>query len=199
MDRNHANESSSTKVERRVVEKNRRNRMKLLYSNLYSLLPKQTFKEPLSQTDQIDEAINYIKSQESKLQKLKEKKESLMRTRKRSYATACVNVESAKAPHIKIHEIDSTLEVVLISGLENHQFIFYDIIRLLDEEHANVVHANFSTLGDSTFHIVRAEIGKSMSEFGAARITEKLTDLSMDPPATKNHSKNTFKTSNSSL
>ncbi|TQD85238.1 hypothetical protein C1H46_029157 [Malus baccata] len=173
MDRNHANESSSTKVERRVVEKNRRNRMKLLYSNLYSLLPKQTFKDPLSQTDQIDEAINYIKSQESKLQKLKEKKESLMRTRKRSYATACVNVEStrsAKAPHIKIHEIDSTLEVVLISGLENHHFMFYDIIRLLDEEHANVVHANFSTLGDSTFHI----IGKSMSEFGAARITEKL-------------------------
>ncbi|KAM1956225.1 hypothetical protein ACFX16_025667 [Malus domestica] len=177
MDRNHANESSSTKVERRVVEKNRRNRMKLLYSNLYSLLPKQTFKEPLSQTDQIDEAINYIKSQESNLQKLKEKKESLMRTRKRSYATACVNVEStrsAKAPLIKIHEIDSTLEVVLISGLENHQFMFYDIIRLLDEEHANVVHANFSTLGDSTFHIVRAEIGKSISEFGAARITEKL-------------------------
>ncbi|CAN6570229.1 unnamed protein product [Malus baccata var. baccata] len=85
---------------------------------------------PLSQTNQIDEAINYIKSQESKLQKLKEKKESLMRTRKRSYATACVNVEgtrSAKARQIKIHEIDSTLE-----------------------------------------------IGKSMSEFGAARITEKL-------------------------
>ncbi|TQD75015.1 hypothetical protein C1H46_039455 [Malus baccata] len=178
MDRNQANESSSTKVERRVVEKNRRNRMKLLYSNLYYLLPKQTFKAPLSQTNQIDEAINYIKSQESKLQKLKEKKESLMRTRKRSYATACVNVEgsrSAKARQIKIHEIDSTLEVVLISGLENHQFMFYEIIRLLDEEHSNVVHANlFSTLGDSTFHIVRAEIGKSMSEFGAARITEKL-------------------------
>nr|XP_028953501.1 transcription factor bHLH162-like isoform X3 [Malus domestica] len=152
--------------------------MNLLQPKLKGGLLRRTGEiEPLSQTDQIDEAINYIKSQESKLQKLKEKKESLMRTRKRSYATACVNVEStrsAKAPHIKIHEKDSTLEVVLISGLENHQFMFYDIIRLLDEEHANVVHANFSTLGDSTFHIVRAEIGKSISEFGAARITEKL-------------------------
>lgn len=31
--------SSSTKVERRLVEKNRRNQMKILYSKLNSLLP----------------------------------------------------------------------------------------------------------------------------------------------------------------
>lgn len=161
--------------------------MKLLYSNLFSLLPNQNPKEPLSLPEQIDEAINYIKSRESKLQKSKEKKESLVGTRKRSHATSFVNVESmepnnlsiesvrsTKAPQIQIHETGSTVEVVLTSGLDNHQFIFYEIIRILEEEQADVVHASFSTLGDTIFHVVRAEMHKSVLDFGAARITEKL-------------------------
>ncbi|CAN6572913.1 unnamed protein product [Malus baccata var. baccata] len=187
MNNNQASQSSSTKVERRVVEKNRRNHMKLLYSNLFSLLPNQNPKEPLSLPEQIDEAINYIKSRESKLQKSKEKKESLVGTRKRSHATSFVNVESmepnnlsiesvrsTKAPQIQIHEIGSTVEVVLTSGIDNHQFIFYEIIRILEEEQADVVHASFSTLGDTIFHVVRAEMHKSVLDFGTARITEKL-------------------------
>ncbi|CAN6700495.1 unnamed protein product [Malus baccata var. baccata] len=186
MNNNQASQSSSTKVERRVVEKNRRNHMKLLYSNLFSLLPNQNPK-PLSLPEQIDEAINYIKSRESKLQKSKEKKESLVGTRKRSHATSFVNVESmepnnlsiesvrsTKAPQIQIHEIGSTVEVVLTSGIDNHQFIFYEIIRILEEEQADVVHASFSTLGDTIFHVVRAEMHKSVLDFGTARITEKL-------------------------
>ncbi|KAB2612528.1 transcription factor bHLH36-like [Pyrus ussuriensis x Pyrus communis] len=187
MNNNQASQSSSAKIERRVVEKNRRNLMKLLYSNLFSLLPNQNPKEPLTLPEQIDEAINYIKSKESKLQKSREKKESLVGTRKRSHATSFINAESmepknlsiesvrsTKAPQIQIHETGSTVEVVLTTGLDNHQFIFYEIIRILDEEQADVVHAGFSTLGDTVFHVVRAEMHKSVLDFGAARITEKL-------------------------
>jgi hypothetical protein len=36
--------SSTTKVERRVIEKNRRNQMKILYAHLNSLLPNQNSK-----------------------------------------------------------------------------------------------------------------------------------------------------------
>ncbi|XP_068337097.1 transcription factor bHLH162-like [Pyrus communis] len=187
MNNNQASQSSSTKIERRVVEKNRRNLMKLLYSNLFSLLPNQNPKEPLTLPEQIDEAINYIKSKESKLQKSREKKESLVGTRKRSHATSFINAESmepknlsiesvrsTKAPQIQIHETGSTVEVVLTTGLDNHQFIFYEILRILDEEQADVVHASFSTLRDTVFHVVRAEMHKSVLDFGAARITEKL-------------------------
>jgi hypothetical protein len=35
---------SSTKTERKIIEKNRRNQMKTLYSKLNSLLPNQNFK-----------------------------------------------------------------------------------------------------------------------------------------------------------
>ncbi|PQQ13956.1 transcription factor bHLH36 [Prunus yedoensis var. nudiflora] len=176
MDHNQGSQSSSTKVERRVIEKNRRNQMKVLYSKLNSLLPRQNSQEPLTLPDQIDEAINYIKSLESKLQKSKEKRDSLKEKRKRSH-TACTNFDgmrSSKPPQIQVHEMGSTLEVVLISGLDNYQVMFNEIIRILHDEQADVVHASLSTLGDSIFHVIRAEMGKSMLDFGAAKITEKL-------------------------
>jgi hypothetical protein len=41
-------QSTSTKIERRLIEKNRRNQMKILYSKLNVLLPNQNSKVPLS-------------------------------------------------------------------------------------------------------------------------------------------------------
>jgi hypothetical protein len=234
---------SCTKTERKVVERNRRNQMKSLYSSLNSLLPNQNFKvlhlslslnscllvlfhssmlpltsheeaklsllscycrqiiafglerfgiynlrlddiscsllflelakllkifflllwvymqeaQPLP--DQIDRAINYIKSLEEKLEKAREKKESLARSRKRSYTCTFDPISSAasKSPQLKIHEIGSALEIVLTSGLGN-QFLFYEIISILHEEGVEVVSANFQALGDSFFHIVHAQV-----------------------------------------
>ncbi|KAL6137979.1 hypothetical protein ACLB2K_063267 [Fragaria x ananassa] len=175
--------TSGSKIERRVIEKNRRNQMKILYSQLNSLLPNQHSKEPLSLPEQIDEAINYIKTLESNMQKLKQKRDNLKIGRKRSYEL-CSNTRSAaatstaKSPQIQIHEIGSTLEVVLSTGLHN-QFIFYDIIRILDQEQADVVHASFSASGNSILHLVRAEVqmGNLILDFAAAKITEKLKSI----------------------
>ncbi|XP_050381606.1 transcription factor bHLH162-like [Argentina anserina] len=187
MDNTQATTSAGTKIERRVIEKNRRNYMKNLYSQLNSLLPNQnTNKEPPSLPEQIDEAINYIKTMESNLQKYKQKRDKLKFDRKRSYelcssSSSCTTFETgsgapAKSPQIQIHWNGSTLELVLTTGLHN-QFIFYDIIRMLDQEQADVVHASFSASGDSILHLVRAEMGNLMLDFGAARITDKLNRI----------------------
>ncbi|GMY10115.1 transcription factor bHLH162-like [Fagus crenata] len=168
-------QSTSTKIERRIIEKNRRNQMKVLYSKLNSLLPNQNSKEALSLPDQIDEAINYIKSLETKLKKAQEKKESFNIGKKRSYT--CTNFEaksSLKSPQMEIREIGSTLEVVLITGLDN-QFIFYEMIHILHEEQAQVLNASFSISGESIFHVLHAEItAGSLFDFGAAKVTERL-------------------------
>ncbi|PNS91369.1 hypothetical protein POPTR_019G099400v4 [Populus trichocarpa] len=166
---------SSTKTERKVVERNRRNQMKSLYSSLNSLLPNQNFKEAQPLPDQIDRAINYIKSLEEKLEKAREKKESLTRSRKGSYTCTFDPLSSAasKSPQLKIHEIGSVREIVLTSGLGN-QFLFYEIISILHEEGVEVVSANFQALGDSFFHIVHAQMKGSADGFGAARVTERL-------------------------
>ncbi|XP_059452721.1 transcription factor bHLH162-like [Corylus avellana] len=172
-------QSTSTKIERRLIEKNRRNQMKILYSKLNVLLPNQNSKEALPLPDQIDEAISHIKSLETKMKKFKEKKESLM-GRKRSYA--CTNFEATssaariKAPQIEIREMGSSLEVVLTTGKDN-QFIFNEIIHILHEEQAEVLSASYSVSGDSIYHIVHAQIAGSSLDFGVTKVTERLKSL----------------------
>ncbi|WVZ04362.1 hypothetical protein V8G54_025168 [Vigna mungo] len=170
----------STKVERRLVEKNRRNQMKILFNKLNSLLPSYNPKEVLPLPDQVDEAINYIKSLEAKVKMAQEKKESLQGAKKR-YRGCFSNNNDAnlaaaplpKSPQLEIQEVGSSLQVVLTTGMDN-QFIFYEIIRMLHEENIEVRSLNSSLTGDSVFHVVHAEIPQSFLQFGAAKVSERL-------------------------
>lgn len=115
--------------------------------------------EALPLPDQVDEAINYIKSLEEKLKKSKEKKESLS-GRKRSFSNFVSSFESASnlvAPKLEIREMGSSLQIILISGLDN-QFIFYDIIHILEDEGVEIPNASFSVSGNSIFHVVHAQV-----------------------------------------
>ncbi|QCD87745.1 Achaete-scute transcription factor-related [Vigna unguiculata] len=171
---------SSTKVERRLVEKNRRNQMKILFNKLNSLLPSYNPKEALALPDQVDEAINYIKSLEAKVKMAEEKKESLQGSKKR-YRGCFSNNNSAnfaatplpKSPQLEIQEVGSSLQVVLTTGIGN-QFIFHQIIRMLHEENIEVRSAHSSLAGDSVLHVVHAEIPQSFLQFGATKVSERL-------------------------
>ncbi|XP_022764106.1 transcription factor bHLH162-like [Durio zibethinus] len=159
---------SSAKVERKIIEKNRRNHTKNLFSILNSLLPHHDSKEPLSLPDQIDEAVNYIKCLQTRLKESSEKKESLMGRRRSYRCIAAETMASLRSPEIRINEKGSAMEVVMMTGPDG-QFMFYEIIRILHEEGAEVLHANFSVVGNTVFHVVHAEIG----EFGAAKILKE--------------------------
>ncbi|KAK7401953.1 hypothetical protein VNO78_13846 [Psophocarpus tetragonolobus] len=182
--------SSSSKVERKVAEKNRRNQMKNLYSKLNSLLPNFNPKEGMALPGKIDEAINYIKSLETQVKMAKEKKERLMK-RKRTHSV-CSSASEAqgrlKPPKIEINETGATLEVILICGVDN-QFMFCEIIRILHKENVEVVNANSSTIGDSVIHVVHGEVPQPIFQFGATKVSEKLkwfvngsfSDIEMEP------------------
>jgi hypothetical protein len=51
----------------------------------------------------------------------------------------------------------TSLQIIVTCGVD-HQFIFYGIIRILNEENVEVITANSSLTGDSVFHIVHAEV-----------------------------------------
>lgn len=66
-------------------------------------------------------------------------------------------VVGSRLPVVKLSESDSSIEVMLISGL-NKNFMFYEVISVLEEEGAEVVSANFSTVGDKVFHTLHAQV-----------------------------------------
>lgn len=100
---------------------------------------------------------------ETKLKEWKKQRESL-EGRKRSDACISDGTEaklmassSSKSPEIEIHEIGSNLEVIVTSGADN-QFIFYEVIRILHQEGAEILNANFSVVGNTIFHVIHAEV-----------------------------------------
>ncbi|KAL4626835.1 hypothetical protein ACB092_05G125400 [Castanea dentata] len=171
---------SSSRTDRKTIERNRRNQMKALYSQLQSLVPNQTSREVTSLPDQLDEAANYIKRLQTKLERMKEKKNNLMGIHEKSNAsTNCGMMMGFKPPQIEIHEVGSALEVVLKTGLD-FQFMFNETIRVLHEEGAEIVNASFTVVEDTVFHTIHSKVGDSALGYGAAGIYERLKKFVSD-------------------
>ncbi|KAK1412305.1 hypothetical protein QVD17_33446 [Tagetes erecta] len=178
--------SSASRVDRRTVEKNRRIHMKALYSNLHSLLPPhQSSRDTISLPDQLHEAANYIKKLQIKLEKMKEERDNLMQMKKQleTYAdkktkTSSLMSGQQRPPQINVTEIGSSLEAILITGVD-FQFLFTETIRVIHEEGFDVVNASFSITNDLVVHTIHAQVADTYnaSENGASRIIEKLNNI----------------------
>lgn len=113
--------------------------------------------EVSSLPEQIDEAINYIKSMEEKLEKYKEKKEKLLYGKRPYSCTTSETTKSSKLVSVEVQDMGPNMNVILISGLEE-QASFYGIIRLLCKEGFEIVNANFSSTGNSMLQVVNQKV-----------------------------------------
>ncbi|GKC56486.1 achaete-scute transcription factor-related protein [Tanacetum coccineum] len=148
--------SDLKKPERKIIEKNRRNQMKSLYSNLFSLIPPNIFSKEGDVSDRVDRAIEYIQMSKTNLDMLKNRKEKLS-SRKRSHEHTKMINNVCKPVDIQIHEMSHDIDAVLVTGLENHSS-FCHVVWLLNRYSAEVTLANFSSNGHSTFHIRQKKI-----------------------------------------
>ncbi|CAN1280816.1 Transcription factor bHLH162 [Linum perenne] len=175
------NNPASCSRDRKTIERNRRNQMKELYSNLSSLvLPhhhsskaKCYEQEPMALHDQLDQAAKYIKKLQTNLEKMRVKKEKLTTVKLHGGETTAISGESIRPPRIEIKEMGSALEVVLVTGLDSH-FVFNETIRVIQEEGGEVVNASFSVAEDLVFHTIHSQVHYSCRNEVVARISERL-------------------------
>ncbi|KAJ0914491.1 putative transcription factor bHLH family [Helianthus annuus] len=148
------------KPERKIIEKNRRNQMKFLYSRLFSLIPPHgTSKGGDQVANQVDRAINYIQTLKTNLEVNKNKKDRLLLllSKKRSHEdTEMINSVSIPLD-IQIHEMTHDHDAVLVTGLKTYS-TFCNVVQFLDQYSTEVTLANFSNSGHSTFHICQKKI-----------------------------------------
>ncbi|XP_076942446.1 transcription factor bHLH162-like [Bidens hawaiensis] len=175
--------SSSSRVDRRTIEKNRRIHMKALYSKLHSLVPHDSSRDMLSLPDQLQEAANYIKRLQVQLEKMKEEKDNLTQIKKlemnhdKKSQSSSLMAGQQRTPQIDVREVGSALEAILITGVDFH-ILFSETIRVIHEEGFDVVNASFSIINDIVVHTIHAQIGESYaSENGVSRIIEKLNNI----------------------
>ncbi|XP_047313908.1 transcription factor bHLH162-like [Impatiens glandulifera] len=175
---------SIPKLERKTIEKNRRNNMKTLYSHLSSLLPpKET---GFAVTDQIDDAIDYIKNLQTKIEEAEEKKKQLLeRGTKRKQpsptttaaAAAAISGDIPRSAEIDVRETGPTVDVAIsICGLDMN-YLFYDTIRVIHQEGGDVITANSSIIGNSVFYTLHATVKNYPINYHYGRITKRLQEL----------------------
>nr|GMD72165.1 transcription factor bHLH168-like [Ipomoea batatas] len=131
------------KAGRHLAEKQRRQKLKGLYDQLASLVVSGENclgKEKSSGLDLLDRATNYIKQLEKHINELKARMDSLQ-----------VPVE------ITVKESDAgetLLEINIVCGSENKKLKMHKVIRILEEEGAEVVSASFSTVDLKAYHTI---------------------------------------------
>ncbi|CAL9759348.1 unnamed protein product [Musa acuminata subsp. burmannicoides] len=154
------------KIERRTVERNRRICMKNLCFKLTSLIPKDTTmsKRAMRDQDQLDQAFNYIKELQGRVEKLKQKKE--MRS-----VTADLHFLL-----VEVRSMDSTLLVSFVSGSRS-SYMFRKVIGVLEEEGAEVISASFNLVGGRIYHTIHCQAFCSRIGLEPSSVNEKLKKL----------------------
>ncbi|CAK9169365.1 unnamed protein product [Ilex paraguariensis] len=172
--------SSPDKLDRKTIERNRRIHMKSLCFKLTSLVPPHHFKpskDMLSQQDQLDQVATYIKQLRDRVQELEGRKIKLsLGTSGSKNNTKDSIMTGSRLPVVELRESGSTLEVVLVSGLEKN-YLLYEVISILEDEGAEVLSATMSTVGDKVFHTVHAQVRISRFGVETARACQRLQEL----------------------
>ncbi|KAL5226328.1 hypothetical protein ABZP36_014593 [Zizania latifolia] len=179
--------TSSNKMERKDVEKNRRLHMKGLCLKLSSLIPQadhhhlhdssaispstKNMQETMTQLDQLEKAAAYIKQLKERIEELKQKKQQ----------AAAVSKSSAM-PVVQVRCQEGTLDVVLVSeagssSRSNGAVRLHEVIAVLEEEGAEVVNASFSVVGDKIFYTLHSQPLSSRIGLDASRVSQRLRHL----------------------
>lgn len=119
----------------------------------------ESLQERISRPDQIGEATDYIKNLQIKLEKMKEKKSNLTDIERSRNDSMNMGVKSSQ---FKIQQMGSTLEVVLVTGLDC-QFIFNETIRILQEEGSDIVNASYTVVENAVFHTIHCQVSYEFS------------------------------------
>ncbi|KAJ4829073.1 hypothetical protein Tsubulata_030972 [Turnera subulata] len=173
------------KPDRKEVERDRRLHMKSLCLKLASLVPDnfhfKTSKDKLSQLDQLQLAASYIEQLRQRVERLKRVKEQAILKRPRGVSDSAMEEDGAmvngwRLPVLEINELGSSIEVVLITGMKKN-FMWCEMITVLEDEGAEVIRANFSTVGDKVYHIIHARVRISRLGVETTRLSKRLHDL----------------------
>ena len=125
----------------------------------------------ISQADQIEQARHYIIESRERLERLRQRKEQLQKMINKEATPSNVEVisdddemmvmmdtnDTARLPIIQIIDLGGAVEVHLVTSLER-DLKPGQVIRVLEEEGAEVENCTFSIQGDKAFHDLHAKV-----------------------------------------
>ncbi|XP_010475930.1 PREDICTED: uncharacterized protein LOC104755277 [Camelina sativa] len=160
--------SSSFREQRNLREKERRMRMKHLFSILSSHVS-PTRRLPVPQL--IDQSVSYMIQLKEKVNYLKEKKRTLLRGEVHNRSEG----SSSHQPKLSISSRDSTIEMNLVMDSSNiKRVLLRELVSVFEEEGAQVMSANLQNLNNMTFYTIIAQAIICRIGIDPSRIEERV-------------------------
>ncbi|XP_057836892.1 transcription factor bHLH36-like [Cryptomeria japonica] len=149
------------KVVHKVTERQRRKDMNSLCSELRSLLPQESLKGKRSLSDQVLEAVNYVRYLENQIKDLTKQRDDI---NTRAVCYKGVNIPEPLQllgsdegfPSVKIISLGSATFQVTINALKS-QIALSDVAVALEEARLEILSASFSSISESVFITVHTK------------------------------------------
>ncbi|KAG2300889.1 hypothetical protein Bca52824_037361 [Brassica carinata] len=120
----------------------------------------------------IDEATSYMIKMKENVKYLKEKKKTLLgEVRKRSGGS------SSLLPKLSIHSRDSIIEMNLIIDVNMKRLMLHELMRVFEEEGAQVMTASLQNLNDRTAYTIIAQAVICRIGIDPSRIENRVRDI----------------------
>ncbi|CAN8253380.1 unnamed protein product [Cochlearia groenlandica] len=164
----------------REIEKQRRQEMASLYTSLRSLLPLHFIKGKRSTSDQVNEAVNYIKYLQRNIKELSSRKDKLMLvSRGRSL---CSNNDDdskcrkKKKNHVVVRKCLVGVEIIMFSSHSNcgGKPKLSSVIQVLSENGLCLLNSISSIVDDRLIYTIQAHEVNDITMINLAELEERL-------------------------
>nr|XP_043613676.1 uncharacterized protein LOC122585618 isoform X2 [Erigeron canadensis] len=162
---------ASSSSRQAVNEKQRRDRMKDLYSTLATLLQLKPH-ERTSMPEMLDQAANALKLLKEKVERLKGRKEELEKE------VDDDEVGKGRKPlMVQVREVDLILEANLIMMVNHKKVMPFEVLKIIEEGGAQIMSSSFTTHGNHIYCIIYAQAFQQRIGFDAELIKSCLMEL----------------------
>ncbi|CAI9300148.1 unnamed protein product [Lactuca saligna] len=161
--------SSSVPRQPAASERQRRDRMKHLYSTLASFLHQPYERMPLPEF--LDRATNALTQRKERVERLKARKEEL------ENELRCASNNGQSLQLVRVTEIDSKLEVNLIISANNKKAKAFRVLSVIEQGGAEITNSSFCTVGQLIFCTIHAQAFQARVGFDVALIESRLLEL----------------------
>ncbi|KAK9292354.1 hypothetical protein L1049_020320 [Liquidambar formosana] len=170
------NNYDDKKIKRKELERDRRQRVATLCQSLRSLLPRESVKGKCSVSDQINEAANYIKSLQIKIQELRIRRDELKKLSKSSSHGCRNQTSNINSPNcVMVRPYFCGVEIVISGGFREEGLPLSRVVEILLEEGLSVVSCVSTKANEGLFHTIQSEVSDLSVDLSG--LQRKLTDV----------------------
>ncbi|CAH1425140.1 unnamed protein product [Lactuca virosa] len=162
--------SSSLPRKPAASERQRRDRMKHLYSTLASFLHLQPY-ERMPLPEFLDRAANALIQRKERVERLNARKEEL------ENELRCASNNGQSLQLVRVTEIDSKLEVNLIISANNKKAEPFHVLSVIEQGGAEITNSSFCTVGQLIYCTIHAQAFQARVGFDVALIESQLLEL----------------------